>query len=175
MVVYRDFFQALAVFHKFKSFTLTFSFNVACSVIFSQYPNLHNSYVNCFIDSFNCKRDASSAYHVPLMHRYLTFHMQDSGQYSNNTEEALCLTAFETVFQSISGPSPKEGWGGGERRKKIELDKSKNVQTIPTRTYCKRNRPLPILHPKSRMPRHWKLTQAHHTTQPPPNIDIHIS
>ena len=27
---------------------------------FSQYPNLHNSYVNCFIDSFNCKRDASS-------------------------------------------------------------------------------------------------------------------
>ena len=27
---------------------------------FSQYPNLHNSYVNCFIDSFNCKRDVSS-------------------------------------------------------------------------------------------------------------------
>ena len=61
MVVYREFFQPLLVFHKFKSFSLTFSFNVACSVIFSQYPNLHNSYVNCFIDSFNCKRDASSA------------------------------------------------------------------------------------------------------------------
>ena len=60
MVVYRDVFQPLAVFHKFKSFSLTFSFIVACSVIFSQYPNLHNSYVNCFIDSFNCKRDASS-------------------------------------------------------------------------------------------------------------------
>ena len=60
MVVYRDVFQPLAVFHKFKSFSLTFLFNVACSVIFSQYPNLHNSYVNCFIDSFNCKRDASS-------------------------------------------------------------------------------------------------------------------
>ena len=54
------FFQPLAVFHKFKSFSLTFSFNVACSVIFPQYPNLHNSYVNCFIDSFNCKHDASS-------------------------------------------------------------------------------------------------------------------
>ena len=27
---------------------------------FSQYPNLHNSYVNCFIDSVNGKRDASS-------------------------------------------------------------------------------------------------------------------
>ena len=37
-----------------------FSFSVACSVIFSQYPNLHNSYVSCFIDSFNCKCDASS-------------------------------------------------------------------------------------------------------------------
>ena len=60
MVVYRDVFQPLAVFRKFKPFSLTFSFHVACSVIFSQYSNLHHSYVNCFIDSFNCKRDASS-------------------------------------------------------------------------------------------------------------------
>ena len=29
--------------------------------------------------------------HAPLMHRYLTFHMQDSGQYSINTEEASRL------------------------------------------------------------------------------------
>ena len=28
---------------------------------------------------------------MPLMHRYLTFHMQDSGQYSINTEEASHL------------------------------------------------------------------------------------
>ena len=28
--------------------------------LFSRYPNLHNSDVNCFIDSFNCKRDTSS-------------------------------------------------------------------------------------------------------------------
>ena len=55
MVVYRDFFQPLANFHKFTSFSLTFSFKVVCSVIFSQYPNLHNSCVNYFIDSFNCK------------------------------------------------------------------------------------------------------------------------
>ena len=60
MVVYRDFFLPLAVFHKFKSVSLTFSFNVACSVIFSQYPNLHNSYVNYLIDSFNCKHGAFS-------------------------------------------------------------------------------------------------------------------
>ena len=45
MVVYRDVFQPLAVFHKFKSFSLTFAFNVACSVILSQHPNLHKSYV----------------------------------------------------------------------------------------------------------------------------------
>ena len=28
---------------------------------------------------------------MPLMHRYLTFHMQDSGHYSINTEEASRL------------------------------------------------------------------------------------
>ena len=49
------FFQPLADFHKFTSFPLTFSFKVVCSVIFLQYPNLHNSCVICFIDSFNCK------------------------------------------------------------------------------------------------------------------------
>ena len=27
-------------------------------------------------------------FQVPLMHRYLTFHMKDSGQYSINTEKA---------------------------------------------------------------------------------------
>ena len=37
------------------SFSLIFSFKVVCSVIFSQYPNLHNSCVNYFIDIFNCK------------------------------------------------------------------------------------------------------------------------
>ena len=59
MVIYRDFYQPLAECHKFKSFLLTISFNVACYVIFSQYPNLHNSYIKHFIDSFNCKLDAS--------------------------------------------------------------------------------------------------------------------
>ena len=42
------------------NYFLTFTFSVACSVIFSQYLNLHNSYVNRLIDSFNCKLDASS-------------------------------------------------------------------------------------------------------------------
>ena len=48
------------------------------------------------------------------------------------------------------------------------IEESKNVQTTPTRTYCKRNRPLPYYHPNCRTPRHWKLTQDHRTTRPPP-------
>ena len=54
----------------------------------------------------------------------------------------------------------------GERREKI--DESKNVQTTPTRTYCKRNRPLPYCNQNCRTPRHWKFTQHHRTTRPPP-------
>ena len=30
-------------------------------------------------------------FHEPLTHRFLAFHMQDSGQYSINTEEASSL------------------------------------------------------------------------------------
>ena len=47
------------------------------------------------------------------------------------------------------------------------IDESKNVQTTPTRTYCKHNRPLPYCHPNCRTPRHWKFTQYHRTTRPP--------
>ena len=53
----------------------------------------------------------------------------------------------------------------GERGERI--DESKNVQT--TRTYCKRNRPLPYCNRNSRTPRHWKFTQHHRTTRPPPS------
>ena len=48
----------------------------------------------------------------------------------------------------------------GEREERI--DESKNVQTTPTRTYCKRNRPLPYCNQNCRTPRHWKLTQHHY-------------
>ena len=54
----------------------------------------------------------------------------------------------------------------GERRERIV--ESKNVQTTPTRTYCKCSRPLPYFNPSCRTPRHWKFTQHHRTTQPPP-------
>ena len=54
----------------------------------------------------------------------------------------------------------------GERGESI--DESKNVQTTPTRTYCKRNRPLPYCYQNCTTPRHWKFTQHHRTTRPPP-------
>ena len=54
----------------------------------------------------------------------------------------------------------------GERRESI--DESKNVQTKPTRTYCKRNRPLPYCNQNCRTPRHWKFTQHHRTIRPSP-------
>ena len=69
---------------------------------------------------------------------------------------------FETVFQSISGRLPKRG-----RKRTERIDESKNVQTTPTRTYCKCSRPLPYCNPNCRTPRHWKFTQHHRTTRPP--------
>ena len=51
---------------------------------------------------------------------------------------------------------------------KERIDERKNVQTTPTRTYCKCSRPLPYYNPDCRTPRHWKFTQHHRTTRPPP-------
>ena len=68
----------------------------------------------------------------------------------------LGLTAFETVFQSISDRLPERG-----RKKKEMIDKRKNVQTTPTCTYSKSRRPLPYPIQISRTPRHWKFTQHH--------------
>ena len=38
-------------------------------------------------------------FHAPLMHRYLTLHMQDSGQYLFNTDEASCLQLKLSIKQ----------------------------------------------------------------------------
>ena len=72
-------------------------------------------------------------------------------------------------IESISGPfslyraiSQREG----ERGERIY--ESKNSKPSPTRTYCKRNRPLPYCNQNCRTPRHWKFTQHHRTTRPPP-------
>ena len=68
---------------------------------------------------------------------------------------------FETVFQSISGCHPKEG----ERVKKGQMTVKMSKQP-PTRTDCKRSRPLPYYNPNCRTPRHWQFTQHHRTTRP---------
>ena len=56
----------------------------------------------------------------------------------------------------------------GERGERI--DESKNVQTTPTRTYCKRNRPMPYCNQNCGTPRHWNFTLHHRSTRPPPRI-----
>ena len=56
----------------------------------------------------------------------------------------------------------------GERGERI--DESKSVQTTPTPTFCKRNRPLPYCNQNCRTPRHWKFTQHHRITRPSPPI-----
>ena len=55
-----------------------------------------------------------------------------------------------------------------ERKRKERIDESKNVQTTPTCTSCKCSRPLPYCNQDCRTPRHWKFTQHHRTTRPPP-------
>ena len=64
----------------------------------------------------------------------------------------LCLTALSDSISVYIGPYPRE-----RGRKKSEIINEKNVQTIPIRTYCKRNRPLPYYYSISRTPRHRKF------------------
>ena len=73
------------------------------------------------------------------------------------------LRQYFSLYRAVS---QREG-ERGER-----TDESKNVQTTPTRTYCKRNRPLPYCNQNCRMPRHWKFTQHHRTTRPPPKTPL---
>ena len=101
-------------------------------------------------------------------------------QYQNNKEKVIAYGSHTLVGWLVgcfgfNGPlrqyfslyraiSQREG----ERRERI--DESKNVQTTPTRTYCKRSRPLPYCNQNCRTPRHWKFTQRHRTTRPPPPV-----
>ena len=71
---------------------------------------------------------------------------------------------FETVFQSISRRLTER-----RRKRREKIEESKNVQTTPTFTFCKHNRPLHYYHPNCRTRRHWKFTQGHRTTRPPPS------
>ena len=68
------------------------------------------------------------------------------------------LRQYFSLYRAISQRE------GGRRER---IDESKNVQTTPTRTYCKRNKPLPYCNQNCRTPRHWKFTQHRRTTRPP--------
>ena len=71
--------------------------------------------------------------------------------------------SFETIFQSISGRLPER------RRKKTEMiDERKNVHTTPPAPTASAVGPCPTLIQISRAHRHWKFTQHHRTTRPPP-------
>ena len=61
---------------------------------------------------------------------------------------------FNSPLRQYFSPYRAVSQREGERREKI--DESKNVQTTPTRTYCKRNRPLTYCNQNCRTPRHWK-------------------
>ena len=59
------------------------------------------------------------------------------------------LTALGDSISVYIRPSPKR-----RRKRKERIDESKNVQPTPTRTYCKRSRPLSYCTPNCRTPRH---------------------
>ena len=71
-----------------------------------------------------------------------------------------CL--LRQYFSLYRARLPKRG-----RKRRERIDESKNAQTTHTRTYCKRNRPLPYRNQNCRTPRHWKITQRLRTTRPP--------
>ena len=54
----------------------------------------------------------------------------------------LGLTALRDSISVYIGPSPK-----GRGKEKRNARREKNVQTTPTRTHCKRSRPLPYSSP----------------------------
>ena len=74
-----------------------------------------------------------------------------------------CLKGPLSPKQSINQP-PKRG---GERKERI--DRSKNFQTTPTRTYCKRNRPLSYSNPNCRT----ACTGSLPSTIAPPDNPLH--
>ena len=48
---------------------------------------------------------------------------------------------------SFLSPSLRDGRLPRGRKRRERIEESKNVKTIPIRTYCKRNRPLPYSNP----------------------------
>ena len=100
-------------------------------------------------------------YFASILIKWIVF--WDNNKLINTYDIIRFYCLLYLLAQSISGRLPKRGRSRGER-----IDESKNVQTTPTRTYCKRNRPLPYCNQNCRTPRHWKVTQHRRTTRPLP-------
>ena len=81
-----------------------------------------------------------------------------------------CLDIF-TLLYLFSSLSPSL-WETARYRLKYclkgPLTPKQPTNQQPTRTYCKPNRPLLYCHQNCRTLRHWKFTQYHRTTRPPP-------
>ena len=85
---------------------------------------------------------------------------------------SLWETARYRLKYCLKGPlKPKQPTNRlpEKRRKRRErIDESKNVQTIPTRTYCKLNRYLPYYHRNCRTPGTGRLPRTIIPPSPPP-------
>ena len=124
----------------FKGWFAQFTINALQSIIFQSFSsNAGNNhvYLECVFIRFNS-----------CLLRWLV------GCFGFNGPLRLYFSLYRAVSQRAE-----------EREERI--DESKNIQTTPTRTYCKRNRPLPYCNQNCRTPRHWKFTQRHRTTRPP--------
>ena len=62
------------------------------------------------------------------------------------------------TYESGALPIALRGPAKRGRKRRERTDESKNVQTTPTRTYCKHNRPLPYCLPNCRTPRNLKFS-----------------
>ena len=72
-------------------------------------------------------------------------------------------SSLRQYFSQYRAVSQREGERGKNGWMRIKMSKQ-----TPTRTYCKHSRPLSYCYPNRRTPRHWKFTQHHRTTRPPP-------
>ena len=103
-----------------------------------------------------------------LIHPFPSFFLSlgDGPMYTEILSQRAVKPKTTNQPTNFIGPSPRKG-------KRAERIESKNVQTTPHRTYCKRNRPLSYYYPNCRTPRNWKFTQDHRITRPSPGPSRH--
>ena len=70
------------------------------------------------------------------------------------------LRQYFSLYRAVS---QREGERGEKEQMRVKMSKQP-----PPAPFCKRSRPLPYCNPDCRTARHWKFTQHHRTTRPPP-------